>query len=56
MSSDEKRPTLIRFPKTTYTKLLKEANAEGEKRGQQLTVPKLVEQIIDQWLSKRKGK
>ncbi|CAG9230076.1 hypothetical protein PSP6_540048 [Paraburkholderia tropica] len=47
MSSDEKRPTLIRFMVETYQRLLKAAGLETERRGHQVTVPKLVEEIVE---------
>jgi hypothetical protein len=47
MTSDEKRPTLIRFVVETYQRLLKAAGLETERRGQQVTVPKLVEEIVE---------
>ncbi len=47
MTSDEKRPTLIRFAVEAYQKLLKAAGLESERRTHQVTVPKLVEEIIE---------
>lgn len=47
MTSEEKRPTLIRFVMATYQKLLKAAGGETGIRGQQVTVPKLTEEIME---------
>lgn len=47
MTSEEKRPTLIRFVMETYQRLLKAAGLETERRGQQVTVPKLLEEVIE---------
>lgn len=47
MTNDEKRPTLIRFRITTYQKLVKATSVEQISRGQQVTVPKLIEEVTE---------
>ncbi|WP_301233360.1 hypothetical protein [Pandoraea cepalis] len=48
------RQTLIRFPITIYTTLVKVAAEESVKRGKTVSVQTIVIETIEEWLKKRK--
>jgi hypothetical protein len=52
----ETKSVLLRFPISTYRSLVQEAGRETTKRGESVSVPKLVLEIVRGWLDARSGK
>ncbi|MGT2457771.1 hypothetical protein ACU4GI_33250 [Cupriavidus basilensis] len=58
MASEDKKPRqlLLRPPPKIYDDLLREAAAESVKRGTPLSVQKLLLEIVDDYLARKRAK
>ncbi|CAJ0718564.1 hypothetical protein LMG7143_04449 [Ralstonia thomasii] len=48
-AKEEKKPVLVRLPPKVYKALLREASQESVRRGETVTVPRLILEILTEW-------